>query len=167
MKDYKELSKLGKHAKFLIILSLLLGLTLGVCLGIGFMDIKTMSEMKTENVNNGTYHKSPRKNFVIILQKSQQEELFNQFQKFADNNGFAMRIAPNTPGGEDFSIELWREDIMVFGANPFDPGEFRIGFYNTDGANPYPMPEWALDALVSDFKGFISEITNVTITEEE
>jgi hypothetical protein len=56
---------------------------------------------------------------------------------------------------------------MVFGANPFSPGEFRIGFYNTDGANPYPISDGVLNALVNDFMSYINKIPNVIIAEEK
>ena len=158
---------LGKFTKsWMVVIYLLLGIALGFGIGVGYMRIRPIVE-KTQDNKTNDYSKSPRKKLVIVIQKSQQEELFNQFQTFAHNNGFAIRIAPNTPSGEDFSIEMWREDIMVFGANPFDPGEFRIGFYNTDGANPYPMPEGELNALVGDFKSLISDIPNATISEEK
>jgi hypothetical protein len=110
--------------------------------------------------------KLPRRRLIVIIEKSQQEELFNQLIKFADQGGFAIRITPNTTSGEDFSIEMWREDVRVFGANPFNPGEFRLGFYDTDGTYPYPASEGVLDELESDLNSFISEIPNVSISEE-
>ena len=143
---------------------MLICLVLGIFIGMG---IKTLTANMELMIESATYEKLPRRNFVIIIEKSQREELFNQFRKFADKGRFAIRIAPITPSGEDFSIEMWREDIKVFGANPFDPGEFRIGFYDTDGTYPFPATEGELDNLATDLKSFIDEIPNVTITEEK
>jgi len=158
---------LFRRVEIMIVIALLFGFVLGLCLGIGDIRSKTMAEERTFLTDGSTYHKSPRKKFVVSIQKDQQKELFNQFKIFADKNRFAVRIAPNTPSGEDFSIEMWREDIMMFGANPFEPGELGIGFYNTDDANPYPMPEQTLNTLINDFTEVINEIPNATIFEEK
>jgi len=147
------------------IIMMLICLFLGIFIGIG---IKTLTETTLpQGIENASYEKLPRRRLVITIEKSQQEELFTQLRKFADKGGFAIRIAPITSSSEDFSIELWREDIKIFGANPFIPGEFRLGFYDTDGAYPYPASESILDDLESDLKSFIGEIPNVTITEEK
>ena len=150
-------------SKTLAFMMMFMCLLLGIIVGIGIKTLTT-TEQGTETI---PYEKLPRRKFIITIERRQQEELFSQLKKFADKGGFAIRIAPITPSGEDFSIEMWREDIKIFGANPFNPGEFRIGFYDTDGAYPYPAPEWALDDLENDLKSFIGEISNATFSLEK
>src|SRR5687768_9983823 len=96
-----------------LIALIVLCLSLGLLGGVG---IKTIAE----NMKHTPAEQLPRGGVTITIDKSQQEELFDQLESFADKWDYAIRIAPTTPSGEDFSIALWRQDINIFGANPFD-----------------------------------------------
>ena len=150
---------LYKHSKLIVIGWLLLG----VFIGIG---IKTINDAWIENREGGSYEKLPRRNFIVIIENDKQEDFFGQLKEFSEQQGFALRIAPTTPDGGNFSVEMWREDIKIFGANPFSQGEFRIGFYDTDSGSPFPISDLTLNDLVTKFKSLLSEIPNVTIIEE-
>jgi hypothetical protein len=147
---------LGKKTQLMIIASLLLSFTLGLCLGAGGMVMATRSVKTKDNTQ-------PAKRIIVVaIKQNQWEQLFEQLQIFADQQGFAIRIAPTTPNG-DFVVQMWREDIKGIGVNSSDPGVVKIAFYDTNPA--HPSPKWAFDELVSDLRNLISEIPNVTITE--
>jgi hypothetical protein len=138
-------------------------LLIGILLGVG---IKTIYEMMERNAETGPYEKLPRRLVVVSIEKDQQEQLFDQLSRFSDEQGFAIRIAPTTPSGQDFVVEMWREDIKVIALNSFDPGIFNVGFFDTDGTYPYPLSEWDLDALVSNFGSYVHQIPDAEISEK-
>jgi hypothetical protein len=86
-------------------------------------------------------------------------------QKFTEDQGFAIRIAPTTPSGVDYSIEMWRADVMILALNSFDPATFRFDFFDTDSA--ILQPEFVFNSLEIDFKSYIDNIPNVMITDEK
>ena len=100
----------------------------------------------------------------VIIDTSQSQQLIEQLQKFADKNGFRSQIAYYTPNGKDFSVWMKRKDVEVIARSPFNPGEFRIGFYNYDCIHPTVASD--IDDLVSDLKSLLNEIPNATIAEE-
>jgi hypothetical protein len=138
-------------------------LSLGIFIGIS---IKTITGSRESTITNSPYEKLPRQLLVVTIEISQQEELFSQLRKFSDKQGFAIRIAPTTPSGKDFIVEMWREDVKIIGLNSFEPGIFNFGFFDTDGTYPYPLPVIALNSLVNDFKLFVYEIDDVKISDE-
>jgi hypothetical protein len=103
--------------------------------------------------------------FVIILDKSQQRQLIEQSQKFANKYGFKFDIAYYTPHGDDFLIDMTRKDVEIVIGNTIDLEKFYVNFYNYDCVHPTVASD--LDGLVNDLKGFIKEIPYVTITEEK
>ncbi len=107
----------------------------------------------------------PLRSFAVTIDTSQSQQLIEQLQKFADQNGFKYQIAYYTPNGEDFSVWMDRKDIEVVVRNPFDPGEFKIGFYNYDCIHPTVASD--IGDLFNDLKAFISEIPSAKITEEK
>ena len=108
--------------------------------------------------------RSPLESLEITIDVSQQQQLIEQFNKFADKNSFKFHIIKYTPNGEEFLIDLIRKDIKVIARNPFTLGEFKVGFYNNDCIHPTVASD--IDGLVSDLKNLISEIPNATIVEQ-
>lgn len=142
---------LNKYTKFAIFGFILLSL-------LGGIGVKTIAG-KTENNSE-----SPIRKIEISINKDQRELFFSQLQKFAELHGFAIRIAPTTPARENFSIEMWREDFKILGANPFDPGTFKIGIYENDKA-AQEIPSSHLDGLIRDLRAMTTEIAGATFKE--
>jgi hypothetical protein len=60
---------------------------------------------------------------------------------------------------------MFRDDITINASiNRHDPNIVSIGFFAKYPG--YPVEEETVDKLLNDLKSFISEIPNVTITEE-
>jgi hypothetical protein len=57
---------------------------------------------------------------------------------------------------------MWRSDFKILGANPFDPGTFKIGIYDNDAEG---VPEEYLNALFADLKGCLAEVPTAKVTE--
>jgi hypothetical protein len=133
-------------------------LTLGILIGIG---IKTVAEMMQSDDSG----QLPRRSVSIKVDSSQQEELLAQLNDFADKWRYAVRIAPVNPSGDSFLIQMFREDMKIIGTNPFEPGTFKIRFYDT---NPtYPAPGLFFDEEIRDLKKFVNEIPGATFTVEK
>lgn len=112
----------------------------------------------------GCYHdRPPLINFDVTIERSQSEGLINQSQKFAHENGFSYEISYYSPSGDDFSIWMKREDLLVIIRSPFTRGEFKIGFYNNNCINPTLLSD--INDLVSDLKLQLSEIPSIIISE--
>ena len=74
-----------------------------------------------ENKNNKTYQRYPRRTILVKIELDQQEMLFDKLRSLADDEGFAIRIAPTTPSGIDFIVAMWREDVKIIALNSSTP----------------------------------------------
>jgi hypothetical protein len=63
---------------------------------------------------------------------------FEAIDLFAHQEAFAIRIAPNSPGGDSFTIQLWREDIKAIGVNSQNSSQFNVYFYANNRVTPLP-----------------------------
>ena len=109
--------------------------------------------------------KVPIRKVWITLAQNQHDQLFEQLRDFAGKNAFAIRISQTDPTGENFLVQMWREDIKVIGVDSSDPGLFKIGFYNT--YEEHPVSTRVFDELIFDLRKFILEIPNTTFTVKE
>ena len=106
---------------------------------------------------------SPLISMNITIDPSQRQQLIEQSRKFAFKHSFRFDVGDPDQPGDDFRIRMIRKDVEVLIRSPFNPGGFEIGFYNYDCIHPIVASD--IDDLVNDFKSFIREIPNVTITE--
>lgn len=109
--------------------------------------------------------------FEITINASQQQQLVEQFQKFAEDNRFKFHLGylhsgyqTPTPDRRPFLIHLERKDIGIDAINHRAVGEFMIVFYNNDCIHPAVASD--IESLVSDLKSRFSEIPNAVITEK-
>lgn len=109
---------------------------------------------------------APIRSLTLTIDKSKREELFDQLRKFSEKHGFEYQLTDFNTKGENFQFWMSREDIFITASNvPPDPTMVFIDFYRKYPG--YPVDEEVVDELLNDLKGFISEIPNVTITEEK
>lgn len=131
-----------------------------LCLVGGIRAIKWYQQMTDCHDGN-----LPLRSLEVTIDVSQQPQLIEQFNKFAEENDFKFHIIKYTPNGEDFLLQLTRKDLEVSATNPFALGEFKVGFYNNDCTHPTAVSD--IDGLVNDLKSYISEIPGATITDEK
>ena len=96
----------------------------------------------------------------ITIDISQRQRFFDQLQEFSDKNSFAFRIETSPADPEDFYVEMYRKDIEISGANPFAPGEYKLGFFDVDRLHPAPLS--ILYDLGHDLRNFINEVPGAT-----
>jgi hypothetical protein len=147
-------------------LILIVGLILIVVLCIlGFISLKPNIE---SFLHNGEI--IPIRNLNISIDESQRETLFAQLRKFADKHGFEIMIRDadvyQGPSGNGFYIEILRNDITITAIGiPSAPVTVSINFYEN---NPeHPPSKQTVDDLFNDLDIFISQIPNVTISQEK
>ena len=106
----------------------------------------------------------PVRGLRITIDESQRDDLFAQFQKFADKYRFEIDITDFNTNGEHFQVWMSGDSIQIVASDvPEEPNEVSIDFY---GLYPgYPVDEETVDEFLNDLESFISEIPNVTITE--
>ena len=105
------------------------------------------------------------RDFIVIIDRSQQKLLIEQSRKFADNYAFKFDIVYYTPDHENFLIDMIRKDVEVVVGNTIDLDKFYVNFYNYDCIHPTVASD--LDGLVSELKSLIAEIPGARITEEK
>src|SRR5258708_39822990 len=134
--------------KKLLITGCLFGILLCVLGGIG---TKVMLENWTAKYSCFN-HRSSLGGFTATIDVSQQKQLIEQLQKFADNYGFKFQMSVYTPNGENFLVYLTRRDAEVIASNTeFDLNKFYVGFYNYDCVHP---------TVASDVEGLVSNLKN-------
>jgi hypothetical protein len=98
----------------------------------------------------------------VTIDPSQGQQFVEQSRQFAFKHNFRFDIDYDEQG-DDFHVRMIRKDVEIIARSPFNPGGYEIGFYNYDCIHPIVASDIA--DLVNDFKSFMSEIPNVTITE--
>ena len=127
------------------------------------------SIQQIEEVAGDTQEQLPIRRLRITIDPSQREELFDQLRNFADNHAFKFETTDYGTGGERFLVEMLGDNIKILVVDVLNaPSNVRIRFYDQTGANSVSEETIkTIDVLVSDLKSFISEIPNVTITEDQ
>jgi len=110
---------------------LLLGLFIGVFIGLG-IDNVSMNEIPVDT--KPTF--IPGRVVDVTIDRSQQEELFAQLEKFAEKWRYAIRIRPTDLSGI-YRVDMWRSDIHVGGV--YDKsGGLQLAFTDTESTSPTP-----------------------------
>lgn len=65
----------------------------------------------------------------VTIQPDQWGLFFTDIEKFAEINGFGVRVARLKPEKDIVYIDLWRPDTAIAGENVFEPSNFELSFY--------------------------------------
>ena len=101
-----------------------------------------------------------RKSVVITIDLNRRQEFFDQLHKFAEANGFSILIDTSSSSDEEFQIYMKREEIIISGSNPFEPGEYHFGF--SDVTTHPPVSDSVLDDLVNQLELYVGEVPGTT-----
>ena len=114
----------------------------------------------------GNEGQAPIKSLTLFIEKDQREALFDKLRGFAEKYGFQYELADFNTNGENFQFWMARDDLRIIASNvPPDATRVPIRFYAKYPG--YPVDEKIVDELFNEVKSLISEIPNVTITEEK
>jgi len=142
----------GKYAKVIATGFLVL---LGTTGAVGFDAIAVRSDGQM-----------PIRSLSISVELGATDRFFDLVRKFADAHAFAIRIAPTTPDGKHFLVQMWREDIKVIGENSLDPPEtFDISFYSNNVGHPADLA--AVNLMIRDLESVLSPIPGLTFSERK
>ena len=140
---------------------LLVGLALVILCLFGCFGAKRIIDVTADNQGQ-----LPTRRLRITIEENQREQLFAHFQKFADKHGFEMQTSDYGTDWETYMIWLSRNDIKIIAThNPHDKKIVSVGFYNKNPAQP--AAKGVVDALKAELESFLSDIPNITITEEQ
>jgi hypothetical protein len=150
-----EDSMLRTQAKSYLLIGLLLGILSFV---LGCVSIANSNEKYPAE-------KSPIRTLSIQINEDQREELFVQVQKISEKHNLKFNLS-FYENERVFFIEMYGKGLEILAlSKPVNTTDLDINFYEQDPTNP-PSQE-VVDELLDDLKTFISEIPNVTITEEK
>lgn len=117
------------------------------------------------NSGSGGNGLAPIRSLTLEIDKSQREELVDQFRKFADDQSFEIDVTDYNTNGQN--VQVWMAgdgmQIIVF-FNRKEPNKASLDFYSMQPGDP--ADEQKVDELLADLKAYINKIPNVTITEE-
>ena len=103
----------------------------------------------------------PIRKILIEVKTNQRDVFFYEIKAFSEKHGFAVRVAPTTPSGDDFIIEMRREDFKIIGVNTFDSEKFQLGVYKNEMQE---IPATYINSLLDDFD---SAMVSVGLNPEE
>ena len=101
--------------------------------------------------------------FTIIIDPSQNQQLIEQSRQFAYKHSFRFDTADFDQPASDLRILMTRRDVEIVTRISSHPGGFEAGFYNRDCIHPTVASD--ISDLVNDYKNFMGQIPNVTITQ--
>lgn len=133
-----------------------------ICLGVLLFALGCILPNRTVYPNS----LEPVRRLRVTIGENQRDELFDQFQLFAEKHDFEIQITDYGNMGEYFQVWIAGEDIQIVSED--EPGNPRV--YSIDFLARYPgysVGEDAVDELLNDLKSYLNEIPNLTITEEK
>jgi hypothetical protein len=148
---------LERRTKIFVLIFLILGL-----FAILILPGKTKTDFPTMPTK---YTQAPIRKVDVTLAQDQHDQLFEQLRRFADKHAFTIRISQIDPSGDNFLVQMRRDDIDIKAFDSGDPGLFKIGFYNVNLENP--ISTLVVNNLIIDLKEFIAKIPNTTFTVKE
>ena len=137
-------------------------LLLGILLGVLLCILGCMAAVGT--VDDSA--QPPLGSLRITIDVNRREELFTQLREFAEKHSFEILIREVKVHPDGIFIAMYRNDLKILANDvPKSPTIISLGFYNRYIA--LPASQETVDELFSDLKAFISEIPNLTISEEK
>lgn len=110
----------------------------------------------------------PVRSLTMSIPKEQRQQLFDQFQIFADKHDYEMVISDFGTNGKNFQIWISGADVEVIAGDiPPDPTLVFVRFY--DQTRSTPVAEETQDTIMElalEIKSLVTEIPEVTILEE-
>jgi hypothetical protein len=113
----------------------------------------------------GSEGQAPIRALRITIDESERIELFAQLLEFSIEHDFRFLLRTAGPENDGFFIEMIRDDLEISASiTRSDPKTVSVGFYDREPSNP--TPKETVDELVNDLQRFLSEIPDITITED-
>lgn len=76
----------------------------------------------------------PLASATCTISQDDNAQFLDSIRTFAEQDGYAIRIAKVTPDATGVLVQLYREDLKLIGVNPFDARKFDLYIYSNDGA---------------------------------
>ena len=149
-----------KRAKWIVLIGSILGILICV-----FGCAKMIATSSSEYNESYPSVRLPIRTLSIRVDKDQREELFSQLRKFSEKHRLKFYLS-FYEDKKIFFVVMYGDTLHISAlSKPITTTELDINFYEEDPTNP-PSQE-TVDELFNDLKVFISEIPNVTISEEK
>lgn len=104
--------------------------------------------------------KSPIKIITIAVQADMRPKFFEEMEKFANKYKFQYQMDKISPDDE-FSIDIWRNDLWISAVNVENHSEFVIGLYDGDAKPSIEL----INGVLSELHRISNSIPNSTFKE--
>jgi hypothetical protein len=116
-----------------------------------------------EAPNGHRNHQAPADAIAVIVPPSARDAYFGLLHRFSDKYGFAIRIAQTTPSGEDFLVQMFREDIKVISTNALTRDKFSLYFFATCDEEADAITRGDIAVMVADLRAMLSKTKGLAI----
>jgi hypothetical protein len=108
-----------------------------------------------------------RRGLTITIDESRREELFTQLRKLADNHSLEFTLSFSSDKSL-FLAEIHGNGFHITSSAKANyPREISVDFYLDYYKDPTPISQETVDELFDELKSLLSEIQNISITEEK
>jgi hypothetical protein len=108
-------------------------------------------------------HQAPADAIAVIVSPGTRDAYFALLHRFSDKYGFAIRIVQTTPSGEDFLVQMFREDIKVISTNALTRGKFSLYFFATCDEEADAITRRDIAVIVADLRAILSKTKGLVI----
>src|SRR6185503_12029559 len=129
-------------------------LRLGIAIGLIAMVVCAIA-LQGAAIAADSDSQSPLRSISITVPDGARDQVFAQFHNYADEYGWAIRIAPTRPDDENFVVAMYREDLKILGTNAIRSNTFRLGFFPN---STHPMPTELLAVLADGLKAAVGRV---------
>ncbi len=103
----------------------------------------------------------PLRRMTVVVPAASRLAFLARMDKFASDNKFAKRIRSMDPDLPQFSLDLWREGLGIFGANVLAEQEFDFGVHVN---KTHPVSSETVDKLVEALSAAAMAIPGVSVS---
>ncbi|HEX2552754.1 MAG TPA: hypothetical protein VHL98_03575 [Microvirga sp.] len=97
----------------------------------------------------------------VKLGEGKQDSFVAGLKRFSEAEGFAIRVVDYAPmGGKGIFIQMFRHEVKIYGANPHDPRDFGLSFFESSKAL---VSNDSLDVLTSKLTSHIGDASSSVI----
>jgi len=107
----------------------------------------------------------PLRSMSVTVPNDARDELFAQFRDYADQYGWAIRIAPTRPGNDYFLVAMYREGLKILGTtNSIRTNGYTFNLYFHPNSIR-PAPTSLLDGLVEGLRAALRRVPGASVSD--
>jgi hypothetical protein len=108
-------------------------------------------------------HQAPAEAIAVTVPPGARDAYFALLHRFSEKYGFAIRIAQTTPSGEDFLVQMFREDIKAISTNALTRHKFSLYFFASCDEEADAITRRDIAVMVADLRAMLARTKGLAI----